>query len=227
MRLGLVGHGLRDRQVRGPRAPSGPPITVVIPTRRFLCVECAAVVTVAPRGVVRRRHFGAAAIGLALFLFGVLERSARGVQRAISGWGLGASCWRTLARWIEAARSPTVAGRPCRARGRSGMGRRLPRSHPHARRSSHSGARPRSPRRCLALRRRPPRRLRLRRKRRCCRSSPRPSWSTADPTRSTSTTAPPTAASCAATGLWPTRHHAPPRQALRRLRARQDGALLA
>ncbi|MBK6514676.1 MAG: transposase family protein [Polyangiaceae bacterium] len=91
MRLGLVGHGLRDRQVRGPRAPAGRPITVVIPTRRFLCVECAAVVTVAPRGVVRRRHFGAAAIGLALFLFGVLERSARGVQRAISGWGLGAS----------------------------------------------------------------------------------------------------------------------------------------
>ncbi|MBK8939739.1 MAG: transposase family protein [Polyangiaceae bacterium] len=112
MRLGLVGHGLRDRQVRGPRAPAGRPITVVIPTRRFLCVECAAVVTVAPRGVVRRRHFGAAAIGLALFLFGVLERSARGVQRAISGWGLGASCWRTLARWIEAARSRALLRAP-------------------------------------------------------------------------------------------------------------------
>jgi hypothetical protein len=105
MRLGLVGHGLRERQVRGPRASSGPPRTITIASRRFLCVECAAVVTVAPRGVIRRRHFGAAAIGLALFLFGVLGRSARLVHQAISGWGPGASCWRTLGRWIDAAAS--------------------------------------------------------------------------------------------------------------------------
>lgn len=110
MRLGLVGHGLRDRQVRGPRTPSGPPLTVSIATRRFLCVECSAVVTVAPCGVARRRHFGAAAIGLALFLFGVLGRTARDVQRVISGWGHGGSSWRTLGRWAEAARARRLFG---------------------------------------------------------------------------------------------------------------------
>jgi hypothetical protein len=103
MRLGLVGHGLRDRQVRGPRAPSGPPCTVTVAVRRFLCVECAAVVTVAPRGVARRRHFGAAAIGVALFLFGVLGRTAGRVRDMISDWDSADSRWRTLVRWIDAA----------------------------------------------------------------------------------------------------------------------------
>lgn len=110
MRLGLVGHGLRDRQVRGPRTPSGPPRTVTVAVRRFLCVECAAVVTVAPRGVTRRRHFGATAIGLALFLFGVLGLTARVVQRAISDWGPGGSRWRTLGRWIDAAVARRLLG---------------------------------------------------------------------------------------------------------------------
>jgi hypothetical protein len=110
MRLGLVGHGLRDRQVRGPRAPLGPPRTITIATRRFLCVECNAVVTVAPRGVARRRHFGAAAIGLALFLFGVLGRTARTVHGAISGWGPGGSRWRTLGRWADAAGARRLFG---------------------------------------------------------------------------------------------------------------------
>jgi hypothetical protein len=110
MRLGLVGHGLRARQVRGPRTPSGPPRTVTIAARRFLCVECAAVVTVAPRGVTRRRHFGAAAIGLAIFLFGVLGLTARVVQRAISDWGPDGSRWRTLGRWIDAAVASRLFG---------------------------------------------------------------------------------------------------------------------
>jgi hypothetical protein len=110
MRLGLVGHGRRERQVRGPRAPSGPPRTITITARRFLCVECAAVVTVAPRGVARRRHFGAAAIGLALFLFGVVGRTAGFLQRVISGWGPGSSRWRTLGRWIDDAGARRLFG---------------------------------------------------------------------------------------------------------------------
>jgi hypothetical protein len=61
------------------------------------------VITVVPRGVVRHRHFAGSAIALALFLFGVLGRAASAVERAISGWGDGASSWRTLARWIDAA----------------------------------------------------------------------------------------------------------------------------
>jgi hypothetical protein len=61
------------------------------------------VITVVPRGVVRHRHFAGAAIALALFLYGVLGRTAVDTQRAISGWGEGASSWRTLSRWIDAA----------------------------------------------------------------------------------------------------------------------------
>jgi hypothetical protein len=101
--LVLHGHGIRARQVRGPRTVRGAPATITITARRFLCQACRAVITVVPRGVVRHRHFAGSAIALALFLFGVLGRTASAVQRAISGWGDGASSWRTLTRWIDAA----------------------------------------------------------------------------------------------------------------------------
>lgn len=81
---------------------------MVVATRRYLCVACRALITVVPRGVSRWRHYSAAAIGIALALYGVLRDSPRGVRRQVSSWPIvGASAavgWVTLGRWVAAAR---------------------------------------------------------------------------------------------------------------------------
>jgi len=53
--LGLHGHGLRDRQVRGPLDVAAVSTTAVIACRRYLCVGCGAVVTVVLSVVARNR----------------------------------------------------------------------------------------------------------------------------------------------------------------------------
>jgi hypothetical protein len=102
--LVLVGHGLRDRQIRGPACAGGSPEQRVICVRRYRCRRCSAVCTVVPCGVVRRRHFGAGAIGLALFLSGVEQRTSRQIRDQIGGVGSPeAGSWITLGRWLAAA----------------------------------------------------------------------------------------------------------------------------
>lgn len=102
--LVLVGHGLRERQVRGPARAGEPPELRVISVRRYRCRRCHAVCTVVPRGVVRRRHFGAGAIGWALFLFGVEQRTSRQIRDQVGGLGSAeAGYWITFGRWLAAA----------------------------------------------------------------------------------------------------------------------------
>lgn len=56
-----------------------------------------------PRGVVRRRHFSAGAIGWALFLFGCEGRSSRETRDWLGGLGNPeATSWVTLRRWLAA-----------------------------------------------------------------------------------------------------------------------------
>jgi hypothetical protein len=104
--LGLAGHGLRTRQVRGPLAPGEPPTTIEIDVRRYRCSACAAILTVLPRGLVPRRHFSAGAIALALACYGLAGQSQRQVRQRISPWTvLGDAArarWATLGRWIAA-----------------------------------------------------------------------------------------------------------------------------
>lgn len=101
--LGLVGHGLRERQLRGPRQAGARPELLVIRVRRYRCRHCRAVCTVVPRGVVRRRHFGAGAIGWALFLYGHERQPARAVRDRLGGYGSQeAADWITLRRWRAA-----------------------------------------------------------------------------------------------------------------------------
>src|SRR4051812_15898103 len=64
--LGLHGNGPRDRQFRGPPAPKEAPAMVVLPTRRYECQHCHAVLMVVPSETVPRRHYTAAAIAFAL-----------------------------------------------------------------------------------------------------------------------------------------------------------------
>jgi hypothetical protein len=102
-RVTLIGHGLRERQVRGPSGATAPATTAVVCCRRYLCLACTAVILVAPRGTTARRHFGAGALALALLLYGTGELSAVETGARVGLWGRSdPSCLRTLARWTAA-----------------------------------------------------------------------------------------------------------------------------
>lgn len=106
--LQIWGHGLRDRQQRGPLEPLGEPVEIILRVRRYVCRVCAAVIVVVPLGVIGGRLFSAAAIGLALVLFGVVGLPMAEVRGRVSPWRrVGASAqgsWLELRRWIGAIR---------------------------------------------------------------------------------------------------------------------------
>jgi hypothetical protein len=102
----LHGHGLRDRQVLGPLEVDGPSTTSVVACRRYLCTACNAVVMVVPRGIEPRRHYGRAAICLALALWALAGQPTTVVRTRVCAWpGRETTSWRTLARWAAAAAS--------------------------------------------------------------------------------------------------------------------------
>lgn len=102
--LVLVGHGLRERQVRGPAMPQGQPETQVLQVRRYRCRLCGGLTTVLPRGLTARRHYSASAIGLALFLHGMHGLSISETRQRICTWraGFETERWTTLPSWITA-----------------------------------------------------------------------------------------------------------------------------
>jgi hypothetical protein len=103
---GLHGHGLRDRQFRGPGSPGAPPAIVVLAVRRYRCQACRAVVTVVPRETAAGRLYTTTAIAWALALFGVARLPEADVRRATSPWRIvGAAAarrWCSLRRWVAA-----------------------------------------------------------------------------------------------------------------------------
>jgi hypothetical protein len=101
--LGLHGHGVRLRQVRGPLDPERPPGWVVVACRRFRCMRCGAVLLVVPRGVVPRRHYGYAAIAMAFALWALVQAPVSEVRRRVCAWRTSHEMrWPTLARWARA-----------------------------------------------------------------------------------------------------------------------------
>lgn len=105
-RLGLHGHGLRDRQVRGPLTLGARPTDNVIACRRYRCTACTSVVLVVPRGVEPRRHYGRAAICFAMALWALAGWSQRAVRGRVGTWpDPAATTWRTVTRWASAAAS--------------------------------------------------------------------------------------------------------------------------
>jgi hypothetical protein len=109
-RVQMHGHGERERTQRGPAAVGEPPLERSVAVRRYRCTKCGATVTVAPRGVVRRRLYAATGIGLALALFGLQLASAASVRESIAPTASardpaeGAS-WSTLGRWAHEAKA--------------------------------------------------------------------------------------------------------------------------
>ena len=88
--------------MRGAREPNGVAGIQVLQVRRYRCLGCGAVITVVPRGVAARRHFGAGTIGLGLLLRGRGE-SQRNIRGRVGGLGPPEDYgWRTLRRWSDA-----------------------------------------------------------------------------------------------------------------------------
>jgi hypothetical protein len=114
--LGLHGHGVRDRQLRGPLAADGEPTTAVVWCRRYRCTRCGAIVLVMPRGVAPRRQYSQAAISMALALWGLMAMPAEAVRERVCAWrarGQASAGWSTLRRWAQAARTapgPSLRG---------------------------------------------------------------------------------------------------------------------
>ena len=106
--LQMHGHGLRERQLRGPLEPGGPPVLIILLLRRYLCLLCGCVATVVPRGVLRGRLFSSSAIALALALFGLEEKTEVETRKKTSPWSIGgvtaADGWLCLHRWVRAIR---------------------------------------------------------------------------------------------------------------------------
>jgi len=114
--LGLHGHGVRGRRLRGPLSACGPPEELEIVVRRYLCRTCGAVIAVGPAGVVPGRLYSAMAIALALALYGVQRASHPEVRRRVSPWQASRrdparTLWVTLIRWVEARRHGVLFGR--------------------------------------------------------------------------------------------------------------------
>jgi hypothetical protein len=105
--LGLHGHGFRDRQVRGPLDPEGTPTWIVLACRRYTCTGCDAVLIVVPRGIAPRRHYGHAAIAMALALWAIVGEPVAEVRRRVCAWRItdeSSTRWPALERWARAAR---------------------------------------------------------------------------------------------------------------------------
>ena len=123
--LVVVGHGLVERQVRGPSGPHEPPVQVQVQLRRYRCRACRAVLVVGPQGperaLVRR---GRDRVSAGALRAGCAEHARASVHVPIArGGGLGAGAlgdadalgrvstpWRVV--WREAVyRRATAASR--------------------------------------------------------------------------------------------------------------------
>ena len=103
----IVGHGFLERQLLGPATSTGQPESALVKLRRYRCRACRAILVVGPRGLVARRWYGGSAIALAIAASSRGETSATVRARVSPLRIVGGSAterWRTLERWIEAAR---------------------------------------------------------------------------------------------------------------------------
>jgi hypothetical protein len=112
--LVIVGHGMRERQQRGPLDVGAPATVVVVRVRRYLCHGCEQTLTVVPSEVTARRHYSAAAIALAIALYGAAGLTPSAVRYQVSPWRVigatAATGWVTLRRWLRAVRRGELFG---------------------------------------------------------------------------------------------------------------------
>lgn len=106
--LGIIGHGLRERQQRGPLVAGGAPQLITVSVRRYAC-RCGAILMVVPRETLRGRLYTASAVAWAMAWFGGEHASPADVRRRTSPWSVvgatAAAGWATLRRWVRAIRA--------------------------------------------------------------------------------------------------------------------------
>lgn len=114
--LNLHGHGLVERQVRGPLEVAGTSEVVTVSARRYQCQRCGAVPIVVPASVLPRRHYSASSIALALYLWLVGGLSDRDVRERVCSWPVrgrsGGRGWAQLYRWTREAATLFALPRP-------------------------------------------------------------------------------------------------------------------
>jgi hypothetical protein len=81
----IHGHGVLQRQQRGPEAPGKVAVKREVACRRYRCKACTAVLTIMPASALARKHFSAAAMGLALALWGLCGWSAAQLRAVVGG----------------------------------------------------------------------------------------------------------------------------------------------
>jgi len=105
--VGLVGHGLRERVVLGPPAAGERPEELTLQLRRYRCRSCEAVVTVAPRAVLRRMLYSGLAVAAALSLWVVAGLASWRIRGRVSPRSGALSerehGWRSVGRWARHA----------------------------------------------------------------------------------------------------------------------------
>jgi ribosomal protein S27E len=105
----LHGHGLRARDQWGASAAAAPAAIGEVIGRRYACQACGAVILIVPGGVLRRRLYSAAAVALALALWGVDGLAPAEVRSRVSPWRIvgaeAARGWASLRRWARAVRA--------------------------------------------------------------------------------------------------------------------------
>jgi hypothetical protein len=103
--LGVVGHGLRERLMLGPRAAGDASAVRTLTARRYRCKRCATVLLVVPRGIVRRHLYTLHAIVLALVMWALDGKPAKLVREVISPFRVvGATAavgWASVTRWAR------------------------------------------------------------------------------------------------------------------------------
>jgi hypothetical protein len=106
-RPAIIGHGLRDRQQRGPLVAGGAPQLVTVRARRYACT-CGAILMVVPSETLPRRLYTVSAVAWALALFGVEQATPAQVRQRTSPLAIigatAAAGWVTLRRWVRAVR---------------------------------------------------------------------------------------------------------------------------
>ena len=107
-RLGLHGHGLRERQLRGPIDVDARATITILRVRRYRCSACGTTTTVVPREVSHRRLFSRSAIALSVALWSVVRWTSTAVRARVSPWrvrGPGARGWPAMRAWVDDLRS--------------------------------------------------------------------------------------------------------------------------
>ena len=106
--LAIRGHGVRERQLRGPLELGAQPEFFPVKVRRYRCLSCKAILLVVPRGVLPRRLYPAFVIAWVFARIGLENATTKTVRQEVCPSRFvgkrAADRWLAPFRWVEARR---------------------------------------------------------------------------------------------------------------------------